>query len=277
MVRRLTCVIVAVLLGLGLFSVPASAADAADHSSPRYLALGDSLAFGYQPTQDFTQGYVNQLYATLHTDQPRLQLTNLGCPGETTTTMRTGGVCPYPGHGSQLDTALAFLRAHPGRVRLITIDIGGNDVNRCVSATGIDLACVDQGLLAIAVNLSVIVPRLRAAAPYATIVGMTYYDPTLAAWLSGPAGQALAQLSLELVHRLNRLLVARYQAGRFRIADVAAAFSTDNMTTMVNGVPLNVARICQWTWMCAPAPLGPDIHPNTAGYGVIAQTFAAIL
>jgi len=38
-----------------------------------------------------------------------------------------------------------------------------------------------------------------------------------------------------------------------------------------------VARICQWTWMCAPAPLGPDIHANTAGYGVIAKAFEAVL
>jgi hypothetical protein len=38
-----------------------------------------------------------------------------------------------------------------------------------------------------------------------------------------------------------------------------------------------VVRICQWTWMCAPAPLGPDIHPNQAGYGVIAHTIAGVL
>jgi hypothetical protein len=29
--------------------------------------------------------------------------------------------------------------------------------------------------------------------------------------------------------------------------------------------------------MCAPAPLGPDIHANQAGYEVIAQTFQAAL
>ena len=29
--------------------------------------------------------------------------------------------------------------------------------------------------------------------------------------------------------------------------------------------------------MCAPAPLGPDIHANTAGYGVIAKAFEAVL
>jgi hypothetical protein len=42
-------------------------------------------------------------------------------------------------------------------------------------------------------------------------------------------------------------------------------------------VPLNVARICQWTWMCAPPPVGPNIHANDAGYHVIADTFAAQL
>jgi lysophospholipase L1-like esterase len=42
-------------------------------------------------------------------------------------------------------------------------------------------------------------------------------------------------------------------------------------------VPLNVARICAWTWICAPAPLGPDNHPNVDGYAVIARAFAAEL
>jgi lysophospholipase L1-like esterase len=32
-----------------------------------------------------------------------------------------------------------------------------------------------------------------------------------------------------------------------------------------------------WTWICAPAPLGPDNHPNAAGYAVIADAFAAEL
>jgi hypothetical protein len=27
------------------------------------------------------------------------------------------------------------------------------------------------------------------------------------------------------------------------------------------------------TWMAAPAPYGPDIHPNAAGYAVIAGAF----
>jgi lysophospholipase L1-like esterase len=272
MLRRLACVIVAAVVSVGLLAVPASAHDS--HGTPYYLALGDSLAFGYQPNRDFANGYVNQLYATLHARDPRLALTNLGCPGETSGTMRRGGICPYPGGSSQLDTALAFLQAHPGRVRLITLDIGANDVDGCVSAGGIDQTCVAQGLLAITLNVSATVTRLRAAAPYATIVGLTYYDPTLAAWLTGTAGQALARDSLLVLHRLNRLLSTLFEGARFRVADVAGAFATDDLTTLVNGVPLDVVRICQWTWMCTAAP---DIHANTAGYGVIAQAIDRVL
>jgi lysophospholipase L1-like esterase len=278
MLRRLACVIVAAVVTVGLLAVPASASGGND--TRYYLALGDSLAFGYQPNHDFTQGYPAQLYATLHARQPDLALTNLGCPGETSGSMRRGGVCPYPAGGkptggNQLDTALAFLRVHAGKVRLITLDIGANDVNGCVATGVIDQRCVFRGLLAIVVNVSVTVARLRAAAPGVTIVGMTYYDPTLAAWLTGAAGQALARDSLPVLHRVNGLLSFIFRAGGLRVADVAGAFSTDDMSTMVNGVPLDVARICQWTWMCAPAPLGPDIHANQAGYGVIAGSFLA--
>jgi lysophospholipase L1-like esterase len=265
MLRRILCVIVAALVGTVVAVTPASA----DNSTRYYLALGDSLAFGFQPNGDFTHGYVPQLAAT----RPDLTLVNLGCPGETSTTFVTGGRCPYPNGASQLATAVAFLRAHPGKVRVITIDIGGNDVDHCVTSTGIDQACFNQGLLDIAINLSVAVARLRHAAPYAESVGMTYYDTVLAAWLTGAAGQALAKQSLTFVHELNGLLNLIFRVGRFRVADVAAAFSTDDFTLTPSGLPLNVARICQWTWMCVRR----DIHANTTGYGVIAQTFAAVL
>ncbi len=271
MLRRVTSVIVAVLVLLTISATPAGA-DTEHASSQYYLALGDSLAFGYQPNRDFTHGYVQQLYATLHAQQPRLLLQNLGCPGETSTTLVTGGICRYPGGASQLDTAIAFLRAHPGKVRLITLDIGGNDVNPCVTPGGIDRACFNQGLLHIAINMSVAVARLRAAAPRAELVGMTYYDTVLAAWLTGPAGPALAQQSLLFIHQLNGLISVILRFARARVADVAKAFATDDMT-LVNGVPLDVLRICQWTWMCVQR----DIHANTIGYGVIAQTFAAVL
>jgi hypothetical protein len=55
-----------------------------------------------------------------------------------------------------------------------------------------------------------------------------------------------------------------------------SAFSTTD-TTPVGGIPLDVLRICQWTWMCAPPPLGPDVHANTTGYCVIAHAFEDVL
>ncbi len=37
--------------------------------------------------------------------------------------------------------------------------------------------------------------------------------------------------------------------------------------------PVNVVKICMWTWVCTPPPLGPDNHANAAGYGAIAGAF----
>jgi lysophospholipase L1-like esterase len=279
MLRRLAsaaAVVVTAVAVVGITAAPASA------HSPRpsyYLALGDSLAYGYQPTHVTGQGYVDDLYAKLHARDPRLALRNLGCPGETSGSMLTGGVCPYPGADDQLDAALSFLREHHGQVRLITLDIGANDVDHCLSTGAIDQTCIADGLEAISGNLAQIMRELRAAAPFARIVGMNYYDPFLASYLSGPTGPALAQQSLVLADQLNTMLETLYQQAGARVADVAAAFSTDDFTTMVSlqpgvTVPLNVARVCQWTWMCTVPP-GPDIHANQAGYAVMADAFDA--
>jgi hypothetical protein len=64
-----------------------------------YLALGDSLAFGYsqqlfneceklgEPAACFENGYVNDFYKTTKGARNGEQLTNDGCPGETTESM----------------------------------------------------------------------------------------------------------------------------------------------------------------------------------------------
>jgi hypothetical protein len=38
-------------------------------------------------------------------------------------------------------------------------------------------------------------------------------------------------------------------------------------------VPKDVAYICSYTWECAAPPVGPNIHANILGYGIIANTF----
>ena len=62
----------------------------------------------------------------------------------------------------------------------------------------------------------------------------------------------------------------------------SGAFHADDFITFVSvpgfgDIPLNVALVCQWTWMCAPPPVGPNIHAKAEGYGVIAGAFLAVL
>jgi lysophospholipase L1-like esterase len=287
----------ALLAAAAFLATSASASPGpAGHGAPPvyYLALGDSLAQGVQPATpplppgvslgqsiETDQGYANDLYARYAPEfRGHLRLEKLGCPGETTTSMLTGAgsPCTYP-QGSQLAAALAFLRAHHGQTGLITIDIGANNVDGCTTAAGISQACVASGLAAVQHDLPLILGALRhAAGAHVLIVGMNLYDPFLADYLTGAAGQAAAVESVTLGEQLNQLLTAADKAVGARTADVAGAFSTADFTDTatlpgVGTVPLNVARICTWTWMCAPSPVGPNIHANATGYKVIAAAF----
>jgi lysophospholipase L1-like esterase len=276
----------ALLAGLvvALADAPVSSAD--NNGVHYYLSLGDSLAAGEQPTlppgQNFgDEGYADQLYALEQSRIPNLSLVKLGCGGETTASMITAvptvfvpgiGDVPYEGrgdhffcsfpHGSQLADAVSFLHAHRGFVSFVTITIGGDDVLH------------GGGAPAIEQNLPVILAALRdAAGPDVPIVGMNYYSPLLAEWFSNPAS---LPGHIAGVVAFNNLLEGIYASFGDPVADVETAFSTTD-TTPVGGVPLDVLRICQWTWVCAPPPLGPDIHANTGGYGVIAQAFETVL
>ena len=250
-----------------------------------YLALGDSLSQGVQPDMagadvETRQGYADQLWTALRSGHPGLQLVKSGCPGETTGTMINGGICGYPG-GSQLAAAAAFLRAHRGRVFLITIDIGANDLEGCGSWAGLSkiASCFGTGVPRSAASLATIMTRLRAAAgPGARIVGMSYYLPALAEWLDGTAGQVIARVSERLAAGYNDVLGQVYAESGARVADVSGAFDTadfgDRVTVPGIGlVPRSVALVCQWTWECVAPPRGPDQHANQAGYGVIARAF----
>jgi lysophospholipase L1-like esterase len=267
-----------------------------------YLALGDSLAWGYQPNAagagvQSGHGYADDLAAYLRSQNNRqLRYVNLSCPGENTGTMINGACPDLAGSGqtytAQLAAAVAFLQAHPHARILVTLDIGANNVDGCLSASGISEACVEQGLAAAGSDLPTILGELEAAAgERVTIVGMNYYDPFLAEWLTGTTGQRLAQASVGLSTTFNGILDSVYAAYGVQVADVAGAFDTTDFadTASYGGmtVPLNVADICGWTWMCAPSPANGssastggmlfNIHCNDVGYAVIAQTFEALL
>src|SRR5216684_2402880 len=130
-----------------------------------YLALGDSLAFGFQPNGDFTHGYVPDLFQILQNEGTK-DFKNLGCPGETSSTFINGG-CSFapPPPYTQLGAALAFLQANARKVSPVTLDIGADDLLRdfnpltCTvsSSFNSDLATLDFNLT------QVILPQLHNA------------------------------------------------------------------------------------------------------------------
>lgn len=271
----LAIVTIAMVTGsVGLLSTTAQAArpDAAPPGASKatgwYVALGDSLAAGFQPGagDDKDGGYVGPVLDATQDTSPKTKLLNLACSGETSTTLVNGGRCSYE-EGSQLDEAVEFLSAHRHTTRLVTVTIGANDVTPCLSAPDRN-ACVQQRLTALAGNLQQVLSRAHAAAPEADILVTNYYNPYLALYFSDPA---LAQITTALQAALNNTIAA-VTAPFGTTVDVATAFrSTD--TTMVDGVPRNVREICRLTWMCARN----DIHANGAGYALMGETVAAAL
>jgi lysophospholipase L1-like esterase len=234
-----------------------------------YLALGDSLAAGNQPGGDQKdRGYAGPVLEGVRQDQPGTQLRNLGCSGETTTTMIQGGrSCPYP-EGSQVKAAVAFLKANAGTTRLVTLDIGANNVLQCGLPT-VDLSCATTNTATVAKELTGILGQLHTAAPKVPIVVLTYYNPGLAAWAQSPNGRAPATQSQPAFTNLNAEIAKSAKTVGAKVADVAGAFaSTDTSGTPL---PTNVQRICDWTWMCKQS----DIHANDDGYAAMAKAVLA--
>jgi lysophospholipase L1-like esterase len=242
-----------------------------------YVSVGDSLAQGYQPIggpysplgeDGYNHGYANELFKAVRSQYEQLQLVKLGCGGETTRSMvlGTGSFCTYDA-GSQLAEAEAFLTAHQGEIAFITIDLGANDV----------FQFGDQAFAIISTYLPQILARLRAAAgPDVPIIGMNYYGVGLPeVWYTTQSVAAVQAYAAQVV-QFNNLLEFWYAAAGDPVADVESAFQVTD-TTLVNGTPLDVIRECQWTWVCTPPPLGPDIHANNDGYDVIAGAFEEAL
>lgn len=259
--RKLALILLVIAWGSAVSAAHAAAGDF-------YLALGDSLAAGWQSAPSVPGGgYATVLTVRLQAVDPGITLADLANPGETSSSFLH----------SQLAQAEAFLRANPGHVPFVTIDIGGNDVAGCPAGSA---TCNAAALAGIDQNVPKIVAGLTAAAgPGTRFAFMTYYDPFLEYWVTGgAAGQAAAAQSVAGVDRLNARLVSDFGPS-FVAADVAGAFSTDDtgddVSTPKHGtVPQDVALICLLTGGC---DYGVDIHANSVGHRLIADTFLAAL
>ena len=246
-----------------------------------YLALGDSLAAGFQapPTQP-NAGYVDDLYAQRRKRQRDLRLVNIACLGTSSATLMTGDLCTSAA-GPQLRHAVTFLRAHRRAINLVTIDIGGNDIGAaCGTGTSVALTCVNSTLSRTRANVTKIAKALRAAAgPRTPILAMNYYDPALSWWLQGAALRALVPQSLRIVDSLNRTLADAYGSAGIGVADVAGAFAIHDLRDLTTlpghgRVPVAVANICRYTGVCQQ-PQNP--HGTPQGYRVISRAFLAVL
>jgi lysophospholipase L1-like esterase len=266
------CTLIAALVSLA--SPAAAAAARPAHFDPPkryYLALGDSIGYGFQtskalaglPPQAFNTGYVDLFSARLRHLRPGITTVNFSCPGESPVSFTTPCIWKASGHalhddypGSQLDAALAFLTAHRGRVSPITLSLNGNDITAFIqSCPPGDLACIQNGapeaIAQYRTRMTAILERLRAAAPDAEIILTGAYDPDVGEF----------SFADPLFTALN---TAESMAGatvRARFADPFPVFNPQGDDAA------ETTAICTLTLVCAQH----DTHPSDAGYEALAD------
>lgn len=206
-----------------------------------YLALGDSLAWGFRLDDPSAESYPALVSTTLNARAP-LETVNLAFPGETSDTFIR----------RQLPRAVALIREARGRglrVSPITLNIGGNDL-RSVERAG--PAERTAAVAAARRNLARILDELRAAAgPTADIAVMTYYNP-----YGGDPGREDGEAYW--VARLNQAISEEATRRGVAVADVYPAFAD--------------GRFYTHTFV-----LFGDVHANALGHRLIADQFVEAL
>jgi lysophospholipase L1-like esterase len=268
--------LLAAMVAALLAGAPAAAATASPPLGPRhyYLSLGDSFGFGLQVTRwaamvdagtytpdAFNTGYTDDLAAMVRARlRPDLQVVNYSCPASATGDMLRADGCFFQQiglvlhdefTGSQLHAATAFLRAHPGQVSPITISIGTADMASAIEDCNAAPACVRRSgvFRTLRQNLTVILGRLRAAAPTADILLLLPHNVTVVEF---PGDNPLWAA---FVRELRAIAAAH----NVRVANAFAAITLSG-------------RTCELTFACLPGDLA-DSHPNDAGYAVMARLF----
>lgn len=294
---RRTAPILALLAALGACSMeqpdptppPSTTSSTSSSSVPPaeqvYVSVGDSYATGYRPADGGApEGNTRDGFAYLVAQRTGMRLINVGCNGATSAGLRDQPGCspfnrapdaPDPAGQTQLDAAVQALREHEGRVGLVTVVVGGNDLAPCVQAQDV-LTCATEAVTGIQANLAATLPALREAAGDAPIVGLTYPDVFLGAWVSPdfPDGETLARQSLVLFRTFfNGILEAEYDKIDAEFVDVTAATGAyEPLTETVQDpeygpIPAPVAKVCALTYFCSHT----DVHPTPEGHQAIAD------
>jgi lysophospholipase L1-like esterase len=265
-----------ILVLASLLAIAAAPAAADERKAKDYLALGDSVAFGFSPLLDPRNAANFVGYPDVVARDEELRLTNASCPGEATggfislTSPDDNGCRRYrftfglPLHvnysSSQLDFTLSFLASHP-RTRLVTIDIGANDLFVFQRQCGTDAACLETKLAStIPANLNTIFGQIRNNAHYHhQLVSLTYYalnynDPNAVA----------------VVTFLNTLIANATVAAGGQVASGFDAFK-----------PVAVAAgggdSCAAGLLIRTSPTTCDIHPSPQGRDLLAAAIERVL
>jgi len=274
----ITAVALFVTLATTLLAGPAlSSAQAASNRPQEYLALGNSVAFGFNPLLDPSNannfiGYPTPVAAAL-----KETLTNASCPGETSSHFISlagsdHGCGAYrlnfPLHvsykTSQLDFTDVFLQSHPMTL-VVSIDIGANDLFVLQEGCGGSVSCILSGLPAMLAtlsgNLDTIYGHIRNLDGYRhKLVALTYYSLNY----SDPVGTSV-------ISQVNQAVAARTLAWGGIVADGFGAFAAASTAfggdTCAAGLRIVVVS----------SPLKCDIHPSPAGRDLLAQAIVNAL
>jgi lysophospholipase L1-like esterase len=264
--RFLLLLFAALLAAPALAQASPAAAALAPQAGDIYLALGDSLATGYETAgnADGQPGYPAFLHAQLAAAGLALDYANLGVSGETSTSLVAAG-----GQLAQAEAFLAQAQAEGRRVGLITLSVGANDVITTLPGyfPGGQNIPAEQMLASFRTNFAQTLDRLRAASPEATILVMDYYNPYPGLVLPGESearGDTLAP-------QLNATIAEIAGARGIPVAAVYESFVGDEAELLYVRRP----------YYQPSSPFDPalvtnyDFHPRPAGHLAIADAFAA--
>jgi len=253
-----------IVLGLGL----ATQTVWSDNSDDAYLALGDSLAYGIGATDPATGGYVPRFADFLKDGEDIESLSNLSVPGETSDSMIGNG---------QLAAAVSAINNPDADVEIVTLDIGGNDFLGLLGAEPCATdpsgqacqAAVAAALGGFAGNYTIIVETLVAALDEDEInevmFVMTYYNPFSG---TGSPMEPLTEAALLGIDGVVDCSAVAVNPANSGLNDMITCIGESAGATVVDVKPQFDGNALALTHIATG-----DIHPNDAGYAVIADEF----
>jgi len=273
--------LIASLWLIALFAFASAAARDSGDGHKNYLALGDSVTFGYIDQAGYEYFYPTNFvgYADYVGISSSLNLADAGCFGETTSSFLSltgpdNGCRAYrsqfPLHVAYSSTQLAFatdfLKRHRD-TRLVTIQLGANDGFLLEKQCHYDPTCIENGapqlFATIEANMQTILASLRATGFDGAIIIANYYSLDYS-----------DQFGTELTAGLNQAITAPASAYGAVVADVFSAFQATVSNQFANGSAC-VAGLLN----ASNPPTSPpscDVHPSQSGHKLIAQVIASV-